>query len=35
MFDGKAGEAMNFYVSLFDNAEVKTISRYTKDGPGK
>jgi predicted 3-demethylubiquinone-9 3-methyltransferase (glyoxalase superfamily) len=35
MFDGNAEEAMNFYVSLFDNAEIKTISRFTKDGPGK
>ncbi|HSZ84478.1 MAG TPA: VOC family protein [Puia sp.] len=35
MFDGKAEEAMNFYISLFDNSEIKSISRYTKDGPGK
>ena len=35
MFDGKAEEAMNFYVSLFDNSAIKSISRYTKDGPGK
>ena len=35
MFDGKAEEAMNFYVSLFKEAEIKNIVRYTKDGPGK
>jgi len=35
MFDGKAEEAMNFYVSLFNQAEIKNIVRYTKDGPGK
>jgi predicted 3-demethylubiquinone-9 3-methyltransferase (glyoxalase superfamily) len=35
MFDGHAEEAMNFYVSLFDNAEIKTISLYTKHAPGK
>jgi predicted 3-demethylubiquinone-9 3-methyltransferase (glyoxalase superfamily) len=35
MFDGKAEEAMNFYVSLFEHAEVRSISRYPKDGPGK
>lgn len=25
---------MNFYVSLFENAAIKQISRYTKAGPG-
>lgn len=30
--NGKAEEAMNFYISLFDDAEVLAISRY---GPGE
>jgi predicted 3-demethylubiquinone-9 3-methyltransferase (glyoxalase superfamily) len=30
-FDTKAEEAANFYVSLFENAEITSISRY---GPG-
>jgi predicted 3-demethylubiquinone-9 3-methyltransferase (glyoxalase superfamily) len=32
MFDGVAEEAMNFYVSLFSDAEVTRIERY---GPGE
>jgi predicted 3-demethylubiquinone-9 3-methyltransferase (glyoxalase superfamily) len=32
MFEGVAEEAMNFYVSLFSDAEVKRIERY---GPGE
>ncbi|PTX55004.1 putative 3-demethylubiquinone-9 3-methyltransferase (glyoxalase superfamily) [Melghirimyces profundicolus] len=35
MFDGKAEEAMNFYVSLFDQSEIISITRYGADGPGK
>jgi predicted 3-demethylubiquinone-9 3-methyltransferase (glyoxalase superfamily) len=35
MFEGKAEEAMNFYVSLFDGAAVASIRRYAKEGPGK
>lgn len=35
MFEGRAEEAMNFYVSLFENAAIKTISRYSEQGPGK
>lgn len=35
MFEGKAEEAMNFYVSLFDGASVASVQRYGKDGPGK
>lgn len=35
MFEGNAEEAMTFYVSLFDDAEVVSISRYGADGPGK
>jgi predicted 3-demethylubiquinone-9 3-methyltransferase (glyoxalase superfamily) len=34
MFEGKAEEAMNFYVSLFDGAAVASIRRYGKEGPG-
>ncbi|MCE7008336.1 VOC family protein [Kibdelosporangium philippinense] len=34
MFEGKAEEAMTFYLSLFDNAEVMSISRYGPEGPG-
>lgn len=32
-FDGQAKEAMNFYVSVFKNAEVLTVSRYGEGGP--
>lgn len=32
MFEGNAEEAMNFYVSLFPNSHVISISRY---GPGQ
>ncbi|MEU1403936.1 VOC family protein [Streptomyces sp. NPDC005728] len=35
MFEGNAEEAMAFYVSLFDDAEVVSITRYGADGPGK
>lgn len=35
MFEGTAEEAMTFYLSLFDDAEVVSISRYGADGPGK
>lgn len=34
MFTGKAEEAMNFYVSLFPDAQVVNITRYGPDGPG-
>ncbi|MEU6772237.1 VOC family protein [Streptomyces sp. NPDC046759] len=34
MFEGTAEEAMTFYVSLFDDAEVISVSRYGADGPG-
>ncbi|WP_405531912.1 VOC family protein [Streptomyces avidinii] len=36
MFEGRAEEAMTFYLSLFDDAEVLGISRYGADesGPG-
>lgn len=32
MFEGKAEEAMRFYVSLFDDARIDEITRY---GPGE
>ncbi|MGE6550028.1 VOC family protein [Bacillus mycoides] len=35
MFEGKAEEAMNFYMSLFDQSEIVNISRYDEKGPGK
>jgi predicted 3-demethylubiquinone-9 3-methyltransferase (glyoxalase superfamily) len=34
MFEGKAEEAMNFYVSLFPNAKVLDIKRYGANQPG-
>jgi predicted 3-demethylubiquinone-9 3-methyltransferase (glyoxalase superfamily) len=33
-FDGNAEEAVNFYVSLFDNSKVVSLSRYGDAGPG-
>jgi len=33
-FDDKAEEAMHFYVSIFKNSKVGTISRYGDAGPG-
>ncbi len=33
-FDGKAEEAMNFYVSIFKNSKVLNVSRYGDAGPG-
>lgn len=35
MFEGSAEEAMNFYVTLFGNSEVKRIERYGPGEPGK
>ncbi|MBT5874716.1 MAG: VOC family protein [Candidatus Latescibacteria bacterium] len=34
MFEGAAEEAMNFYVSLFNDSEVVNIVRYGPDAPG-
>jgi predicted 3-demethylubiquinone-9 3-methyltransferase (glyoxalase superfamily) len=34
LFEGNAEEAMTFYVSLFDDAEVVSVGRYGADGPG-
>lgn len=33
-FDNNAEEAMNFYVSIFKDAEILTVSRYGEGGPG-
>jgi predicted 3-demethylubiquinone-9 3-methyltransferase (glyoxalase superfamily) len=33
-FDDQAEEAMNFYVSLFKNSKVVSITRYGDEGPG-
>jgi predicted 3-demethylubiquinone-9 3-methyltransferase (glyoxalase superfamily) len=32
--DGQAEEAMNFYVSLFDDGRIVKIARYGPEGPG-
>lgn len=33
-FDGKAEEAMNFYVSIFKNSKIVSVSRYGEGGLG-
>ncbi|MGH7497877.1 MAG: VOC family protein [Gemmatimonadales bacterium] len=33
-FDGKAEEAMTFYVSVFKNSKVVSVTRYGAAGPG-
>ena len=33
-FDGKAEEAMNFYVSIFKNSKIKNVTRCGDMGPG-
>jgi predicted 3-demethylubiquinone-9 3-methyltransferase (glyoxalase superfamily) len=33
-FDGKAEEAMKFYVSIFKNSKVGSVTRYGEKGPG-
>ena len=33
-FDDQAEEAMNFYVSIFKNSKVISVSRYGEAGPG-
>ncbi|MFD8371131.1 VOC family protein [Streptomyces sp. NPDC059688] len=35
MFEGDAENAMTFYSTLFDDAEIVSIQRYGADGPGK
>ena len=33
-FDGKAEEAANFYISIFPNSKIVTVTRYGEAGPG-
>lgn len=33
-FDHQAEEAVNYYVSVFPEAEIKSVSRYPEGGPG-
>jgi predicted 3-demethylubiquinone-9 3-methyltransferase (glyoxalase superfamily) len=33
-FDNQAEEAMNFYVSLFKNSKILSVTRYGEGGPG-
>ena len=33
-FDSNAEEAMNFYVSVFNNSKIATVTRYGDAGPG-
>ena len=33
-FDDKAEEAMHFYVSIFKNSKIGTVTRYGEAGPG-
>jgi predicted 3-demethylubiquinone-9 3-methyltransferase (glyoxalase superfamily) len=33
-FDNNAEEAMNFYISIFKNSKVVSVSRYGEEGPG-
>lgn len=33
-FDDKAEEAANFYVSIFKNSKIRSVSRYGEAGPG-
>lgn len=32
-FDGKAEDAMNFYISIFKNSKILSITRYGEEGP--
>lgn len=34
MFQGNAEEAMNYYISIIEDSEIKSITRYGEDGPG-
>lgn len=34
MFEGKAEEALSFYVSLIPNSEIASVKRYGPEGPG-
>jgi predicted 3-demethylubiquinone-9 3-methyltransferase (glyoxalase superfamily) len=33
-FDARAEEAMNFYVSIFKNSKVLSVTRFGEGGPG-
>ena len=33
-FDGKAEEAMNFYISIFKDSKVVSVTRFGEGGPG-
>jgi predicted 3-demethylubiquinone-9 3-methyltransferase (glyoxalase superfamily) len=33
-FDGKAEDAMNFYLSIFKNSKILSVTRYGEEGPG-
>jgi predicted 3-demethylubiquinone-9 3-methyltransferase (glyoxalase superfamily) len=33
-FDGRAEEAVNFYVSIFDDAKILSVTRYPENTPG-
>jgi len=33
-FDSQAEEAANFYVSIFKNSKIVTVTRYGEAGPG-
>ena len=33
-FDDKAEEAVSFYVSIFENSKIGSVSRYGEEGPG-
>jgi predicted 3-demethylubiquinone-9 3-methyltransferase (glyoxalase superfamily) len=35
MFTGRAGEAMQLYVSLFPRSRVGSCNKYGGEGPGK
>lgn len=35
MFEGRAGEAVNFYVSHFPNSRIVDVQRHGEEGPGK
>jgi len=34
-FDDKAEDAMNFYISIFQNSKVLSVTRYGEAGPGQ
>ncbi len=33
-FDGNAEEAINFYISIFKDSKIMTVTRYGDEGPG-